>query len=291
MTSALSGQVQRRAGCSCGCSGCSSARLSAGEFLVIGADNRVAVRRTVLAPFRYICNLELSGWSRGSGTLIGPRTVLTAGHCVIDRRTGRFRNFAALRVIPGRNGAFEPLPTTRATSAQLFPGFRPSTSTDLALLYLADPIGNTVGFWTQNYMRRLFDRFGTSMSAHLPMPAGQLRVNLSGYPKDLPAEPRFHCRSGGVCRSSPTKAPRNRYICGTTQYKSFDRTVQPARAGMLSYLNSTCNGHSGSPVWVRRHPSMGGRVMIGVHVRGDTAANSAVRFTDAHLRWIAAGIR
>ena len=34
---------------------------------------------------------------------------------------------------------------------------------------------------------------------------------------------------------------------------------------MLTYLNDTCPGHSGSPVWVRRHPSMGGRVLVGVH--------------------------
>ena len=50
-------------------------------------------------------------------------------------------------------------------------------------------------------------------------------------------------------------------------------------------------GESGSPVWVKRHPSMGGRVMVGVHTGGNTTANRGVRFTGPILDWIRANTR
>ena len=64
------------------------------------------------------------------------------------------------------------------------------------------------------------------------------------------------------------------------------------RGGMLHYLNDTCPGHSGSPVWVRRHPSMGGRVLVAVHVARDdgigVVANRSVLITPAVRQFIVA---
>ena len=267
------------------------------QYEIIGADSRVQVPDTTAAPFRYICNLEYDFPGIGrramcSGTLIGPSSVLTAGHCISGLDPTR------MRVIPGRNGTLEPLPATQAATFLLPPGFAPVTPTDYGVIHLRDPIGNMVGYWTQTFTRNAGDTVGTSFYSG-PLPAGSLPVNISGYPADQPSDPAFGCRDASQpqnrCRHSLLGNPSRSIACGTFQFRSFDRTVRSV-GGMLEYLNDTCPGHSGSPVWVRRLPSMGGRVLIAVHVGGDDPsvsglANRAVRITPTVMtniqRWLA----
>jgi glutamyl endopeptidase len=262
----------------CTCSGGSAERF------VFGRDDRILTRNTTDAPFRYICNLEDNGWSMCSGTLVGPRTVLTAGHCIASGSPG------TMRVIPGRNGPHEPLPATVAVRFLLFPGFSGCCNrTDIGLIHLRNPIGSRVGFWTRAYTRSRIDPIGRSISGNLPMAPGALPVNLSGYPADMPPTPRLGCRAGGACVHSQLGSPgRNRVECGTHQYRAFDKTIR-VRNGMLEYLDDMCPGHSGSPVWVRRHPTMGGRVLVAVNSAqrsGPQAANLGVLLTPAHINWI-----
>lgn len=72
-----------------------------GDYEVIGLDTRTCIRNTTVAPFRYICSIDLNG-PCCSGTLIGPRTVLTAGHCITPPSCSVVPGVT--RVIPGRNG-------------------------------------------------------------------------------------------------------------------------------------------------------------------------------------------
>jgi glutamyl endopeptidase len=229
---------------------------------IIGPDTRVQVTNTTAAPFRYICNLETGGSPFCTGTLIGPRTILTAGHCISGFTASR------IRVIPGRNGTLEPLPATQGVTAQLAPGFRPATATDYGVIHLRDPVGNAVGFWSIEHRSTAIDPIGTSISAApLPLRAGVLKVNLSGYPADK-------------CITTGSPATQ---LCGAQQWRAFDRTVS-STGGILEYLDDTFGGHSGSPVWVRRDPSLGGRVMVAIHISGDdkatpVVANRGVRIT------------
>lgn len=91
------------------------APLSIGTFAakpenVIGIDNRTMVPDTSTVPWRCICHLEVEYEAGpvgfGTGFTIGPNSVLTAAHVLLDRaRKRRARN---VRVIPGRNGNTAP---------------------------------------------------------------------------------------------------------------------------------------------------------------------------------------
>lgn len=263
-------------------------------------DTRLLTSKTTDAPFRYICNFEydLPGIGRRSictGTLIGPRTVLTAGHCLAELDPRR------MRVIPGRNGTLEPLPATQAVRFILAPGFSGSSATDYGIIHLADPIGEKVGYWTLGTHRNPGDPVGTSIlsSGSLPLPAGKIKVNLSGYPADMPSGQQYFCRDPqrplNRCRHSLLGDKRRSALCGTYQYRAYDLTVRLA-GGILHYLNDTCPGHSGSPVWVRRSPDMGGRVLVGIHIAGDDPAisgkaNRAVFINQAVRSFIVANLR
>lgn len=254
-----------------------------GDFEIIGRDTRVRVRNTMAAPFRYICHLEYNGTNMGTGTLIGPTTVLTAGHCLWDETQSPQRQYdpRLMRVIPGRNGGARPFGTAQAVGFRFSPGFRGSADyaspKDYGVIYLREPVGERVGYWTIAHTSSPRDPLGTSISgAPLPMRVSALPVNLSGYPDDK-------------CRR------RNNKLLGCEQWRAYNHAVRE-QGGILHYLNDTFGGHSGSPVWIKRVASLGGRVMVAIHISGDDAsikgkANRGVRITPAILSNIRGWLR
>ncbi len=70
---------------------------------VCGHDDRAEILNTNTAPWRWICQLLMkfpNGNFIGTGWLIGPRTVMTAGHCLYDsRRGGGWAQ--SIEIIPG----------------------------------------------------------------------------------------------------------------------------------------------------------------------------------------------
>ena len=82
-----------------------------------------------------------------SGTMIAPRLVLTAGHCVYDVETAKPTNLKFFA--PSRNGKAAPfgkIPVVAIHVAEEY--IKGNPDRDLAVLVLRDPIGNSTG-WLQ----------------------------------------------------------------------------------------------------------------------------------------------
>ncbi len=156
---------------------------SGAERSIIGGDNRVKISNTKTYPYSTIGYLEMTNvkgevWSC-SAALIGPKTILTAGHCLYNHdEEGGWRDaFTFWPAINGENdvpyGGFE------YDTAYVFEGFVTNYDGsydavwpyDIGVITLQQPIGDSLGwlgYW--NY-------------ADL----GDFQANLVGYHDDKPA--------------------------------------------------------------------------------------------------------
>lgn len=142
-----------------------------------------------MPPFRYICSLEILSRKgpkmAGTGTLVGPQTVLTVAHNVVNIRDGRLVNPNKLQVTPGRAGTDKPFGKSLADKVILNPHYNfeidAGSCKDFAIIHLSKPLGIRVGFWSQR-PRPSFDSRGSSIGAILGWRPGRFKVNFSGYP-------------------------------------------------------------------------------------------------------------
>lgn len=144
---------------------------------VCGRDDRVRIRATTRVPWRLICQLIITRrdnrTSRCTGWFIGPRTVMTAGHCVYSRAAGGWAR--RIQVIPGMDANRRPYGSQTGTSFRSVTGWTRNASPDYdygAIILPNNTLGNRVGW------------FGFAS-----LSTGSLRnllVNNSGYPGDKP---------------------------------------------------------------------------------------------------------
>lgn len=181
--------------------------------VVIGRDDRIRIHNTTSYPWRAICSLRIkandgTNWI-GTGFLVGPRIVVTAGHVVYMRKHGGWAK--EIEVIPGRNGSARPYGSCKSRHFHSVSGWTRNNKRDYdygAIVLPADcRFGDRVGhFGYANYgawtLRSLI-------------------VNLAGYPGDKG---------------------------GSTQWWHA-RRLTSVGSRRLRYNIDSAGGTSGGPVW------------------------------------------
>jgi glutamyl endopeptidase len=188
-------------------------RSSALESILGDTDRRKQILETELTPWRMICALEIESQSGaafvGTGWFAGPRTVITAGHCVFDPiELGGWAK--RITVVPGRNVDKKPFDTASSSVFSTTDRWQESQDADFdyGVIHLGTDLGTPVGSFSVGV---------------LPDEALKNRlVNVSGYPFE-PGE-------------------------GKAQYFHANR-VKALTGRRLFYDIDTMGGQSGSPVW------------------------------------------
>jgi V8-like Glu-specific endopeptidase len=213
---------------------------------VIGVDDRVRILDTDLAPWRMVCALRMRGANGagaiGTGWLIGPKTVLTAGHCVFSSQF--FGGWAStIEVIPGRNGSDTPFGSVTSQSFTSLDRWVESEDADfdIGCIHLTQDIGTNLGWF--------------ALGALPPEQLEGFLVNVSGYPGDR-----------GM---------------GTEQYHHRNRVLRVSERRVF-YDVDTFGGQSGAPVWIHETASSPPlAIAIHAYGIGGTPANFGITANSA----------
>jgi V8-like Glu-specific endopeptidase len=223
----------------------------------IRGDDRVQVRNvarrpsTRLFPFNTICLVRTAAAEDlGSGTLITPQVMLTAGHVL----TG----MSSVTITPGADmsAATDELrrpanPRTQTVSSSRF-RFHPTL--DVALALMPTPFTRPSEFM-------MLQPRGNANTATL--------LSNAGYP-------------GGT-----TDLPRG-WSTGTMWRHSDQVPIAGVTPTQLFYPIDTSPGHSGSPLWLLGNDGI--RLLLAVHTNGEGGCspnrNCGVRITCGVITWI-----
>jgi len=153
---------------------------------VFGTDDRTLVPSTSAEPWRWSAALRIkaSDGTRfvGTGWFIGPRTLVTAGHCVYMHDHGGFAQ--QIEVIPGLDGTTRPFKSVISTNLKSVEGWTKKRNSDFDYGAIVLPNDSMAGVGAFTY---------AAVSDELLQSAN---LNISGYPADRDGAARqyFHAR-------------------------------------------------------------------------------------------------
>lgn len=212
---------------------------------VHGNDDRIRVVDTTSFPYSAIVQVRIdfdgdgSYESWGSGVMISPNDVLTAGHVLWDATYGYARN---VQVVPGRDGSTFPFGTAQGTAWHV-PDAYVSSGGAFAYDIGVVNLGTTTGTATGTF--QIQPTTNTALVGTV--------VTTAGYPGD-------------------------RASSGPTMYAAHGEIALSSGSTRIHYADTldTFGGQSGSPLWVMVN---GQPTVVGVHTTGGTFFNGGTAIT------------
>lgn len=228
---------------------------SSSNTTLVGRDTRLRIPRPDLYPYSAIVAIWIDvgrgPFLHGTGVLVSPNLVLTAGHNLYNY-LGTFGTKAICAYVYfGLNGDLPNSTRIRVPNQNFITitewKHQKDSRFDYAALILPTPYGSQVGWM--------------SLSSFAAGELARLRVTNAGYPMDCPAQ------AGGRCNAlGSTMWYDNGVIVGATTHT-------------LEHTFDTAGGSSGSPVISYFPNSQQQFRVLGIHTRGllDPSRNLAIR--------------
>lgn len=212
------------------------------EEKVIGEDNRTRIQAPYdKFPHTAICSLQITAQNGkmyiGTGFFVGPRVVLTAGHCVYMHEDGGWAK--SIEVIPALDGSTRKFSSAISTQFHSLDGWTLNklTGWDFGAIILPEnaPLGQKTGWFGFGY--RDNDAYFKNLD-----------ITTAGYPGDKG---------------------------GRQQWGMSGKSIGVTNEGRkFAYQIDTYGGQSGSPVWEMKNSNY---VAVGIHTNGSSTTNYATR--------------
>jgi V8-like Glu-specific endopeptidase len=162
---------------------------------VIMDDGRERVKQTSMLPWRMICALSITGSNGiravGTGWLIGPRTLVTAGHCVHHQDLGGWAK--RIEISAGRNASEFPYGTVVATRFSALQEWtvKHAPELDFGCIHLSESLGDKTGWFSLK-----------------PLTDSELKdktVAIAGYPADRGEGTELYRHAQKILRVDPQR--------------------------------------------------------------------------------------